>query len=148
MMTITWQCLHFVSNWYRLSGTWEKINQNLKTSPDKHYLDPWCKNPKNSRTFDDTSKYLPEPAPPCTKITIFSINLYAARITAAPCSSRRGEKRTGGDIFLALGGVPWHHSLMCNTDTTWTFVKTTKERPFSTIIIIPLSAWKAWFENQ
>ena len=70
------------------------------------YLEPWRKNPKYSRTFDVMSKYLPEKTPLCTKRRIFSVNLYAANKTPAPCSKRRGVKRTGIEICLATDGLP------------------------------------------
>ncbi len=72
-----------------------------------HYLDPRCKNPKKSQTFDARATYVLEPTPLCNKRTIFSTNLYAANKTPAPCNKKRGAKRTGNEIFLAPDGVPW-----------------------------------------
>lgn len=74
-----------------------------------NYLEPWCKNPKQSQTLEENMKYLPAlVAPVRSKRTIFSTNLDAANNTPAPCSRKRGEKRTGRGIFLAPAGLPWN----------------------------------------
>ena len=73
-----------------------------------HYLEPWCRNPKQSWALEEYVKYLPVPAPLCSKRTIFSTNLDAENRTPAPWSKKIGEKRTGIGISLAAAGVPWN----------------------------------------
>ena len=87
-------------------------HSNFKTLWNMNwYLEPQCKNPKNSWTFDAMEKYLLDPLylpkPPIqTRITIFSTNLYVANKTPTPCSTRKGENTTGPERCLAPDGVP------------------------------------------
>ena len=71
------------------------------------YLEPWCMKPKQSRTLEKNVKYLLVPSPLRNRRTNFSTNLDVANKTPAPCNMNREEKRTGIEICLAPGGVPW-----------------------------------------
>lgn len=89
---------------------WESTKEKQKIS--RIYLDPWCMNPKSSRAFDLRSRYLTEVGDPTSKITIFSIDLYAANTKPSPCSKKRGENRARQGIYEALLGVPWNWKLL------------------------------------
>lgn len=108
-----------------------------------NYLEPWCKNPKQSWAWEENLKYIPVLDPLCSKSTIFSTNLDAANRIPTPWSRKIGEKTMGSGIFLALAGVPWvqNKSRSNEIPEIVTMNRTQKHN-------IPLDAYKGGFENQ
>lgn len=94
------------------------VNAQYVHWTEHHYLEPWCKNPKQSRDLAENLKYIPVAAPLRNKSTIFSTNLVVANRTPAPCSRKSGEKRIGSGISLAPTGVPWNTDVLIR-HTNW-----------------------------
>ena len=109
----------------------------------RDYLEPWCKNPKQSWALEVYLKYLPVPASLRNKRISFSANLEAANNTPAPWSRKSGEKRTRSGMFLAPAGVPWNtKSLSANKRIP------SSNHDHKSILQVPLNAYKGELGNQ